>query len=116
MARVLMLAVLLSCWAPVAQAIDSHGKYGIYGSGNVRCNQWLRSRQLKDSQTYRDAEWVAGYVTAYNRWAAKANSIVPSRDPEAMLTMIDQICTANPLETVSGAAESMILDLLRRQQ
>lgn len=116
MARFLTLAFLLSLWAPTAQAIDQHGKYGIYGSGNVRCNQWLRSRELKDSQTYRDAEWIAGYVTAYNRWASKAHSIVAERDPEAMLAMIDRACTANPLETVSGAAESMILDLLRRQQ
>ena len=115
MLRVLTLLLGLALLAPEAAAIDSHGKYGIYGSGNVRCNQWLRSRKLRDSQTYRDAEWVAGYVTAYNRWASKAHSVSPDRDPEAMLAMIDEICTGNPLDTLSGAAESMILELLRRQ-
>lgn len=115
MARLLVLAFFLSLWASTAQAIDSHGKYGIYGSGNVRCNQWLRSRELKDSTAYRDAEWVSGYVTAYNRWVFKGRSVRPDDDPEAMLALIDKFCTANPLDTVSGAAESMILELLRRQ-
>ena len=115
MARLWLFVFLLSLWAPAAEAIDSHGKYGIFGSGQVRCNQWLRSRELKDSTSYRDAAWVAGYVTAYNRWVFKGRSVHPERDEESMLAMIDRFCTENPMDTVSGAAESMILELLRRQ-
>ena len=115
MLRFLVLSLVLTLWALEARAIDSHGKYGIYGSGNVRCNQWLRSRELKDSTAYRDAEWVAGYITAYNRWVFKGRSVQPESDPEATLLLIDKFCTANPLDTVSGAAESVILELLRRQ-
>ena len=115
MLRFLVPALVLSLWALEARAIDSHGKYGIYGSGNVRCNQWLRSRDLKDSTAYRDAEWVAGYITAYNRWVFKGRSVHPERDEESMMAMIDRFCTENPMDTVSGAAESMILELLRRR-
>lgn len=115
MARFLVLVALLALWAPPAGAIDAHGKYSIYGAGNVRCNQWLRSRELKDSTAYRDAEWVAGYITAYNRWVFKGRSVNPAPDTGEILAMIDKFCTANPLDTVSGAAESTILELLRRQ-
>lgn len=115
MARVLILLFVLALWAEEARAIDSHGKYGVYGSGNVRCNQWLRSRELKDSTSYRDAAWVEGYVTAYNRWVFKGRAVHPEKEPEAMMAMMDKFCTANPLDTIAGAAESMILELLRRQ-
>lgn len=98
-----------------AAAIDGRGKYDVFGSGSVRCNQWARSRELKDSTSDRDAQWVAGYVTAYNRWVHKGRSIMPDTDPEALFAMVDSFCEGNPLDSLAGAVESLILDLKRRQ-
>ena len=100
--------------APV-EAIDGRGKYDVFGSGSARCNQWTRSRGLKDSTADRDAQWVAGYVTAYNRWVHDQKSIMPDTDPESLFAMVDRLCEDNPLDTLAGAAESAILELKRRQ-
>jgi hypothetical protein len=98
-----------------ARAIDGRGKYDVFGSGSVRCNQWERSRKLRDMNADRDAQWIAGYVTAYNRWAHDGRSIVPDTDPETLYAMVDRLCAANPLDTLSGVAELVILELKRQQ-
>lgn len=107
------VAAVVAAGVPV-QAIDGRGKYDVFGSGSVRCNQWERSRQLKDSTSDRDAQWVAGYITAYNRWVHKGRSIMPDSDPEALFAMVDRFCGENPLDTLSGAVESLVLDLKGR--
>ena len=126
MTRLLVAAFVLALWSAgailsggmlrsgEALAIDARGQYDVFGSGSVRCNQWTRSRKLRDSTSDRDAQWVAGYVTAYNRWVHDEKSIVPSTDPEALYAMVDKFCQVNPLDSLSGATESVILDLKSR--
>ena len=114
--RGLALAILVVLlWPSEAEAIDARGKYTIYGGGSVGCSQWTRSRKIKDSLSERDQHWVAGYVTAYNRWVSKERSIFPEQIPNKLYEMIDRYCEENPLQSVAGAAESVILELIRRQ-
>jgi hypothetical protein len=112
-AAALMLAGGLAWPEGPARAIDGRGKYDVFGSGSVRCHQWARSRELKDSTGDRDAQWVAGYVTAYNRWVHDGKSIAPDTDPEALYALVDRMCAVNPLESLSGAAEAAILEMKR---
>ncbi len=116
--RVILLATVVALlWPGAARAIDSSGKYQIYGAGITGCNQWLRSRKLKDMLNERDEHWVAGYVTAYNRWVLKGSrSIFPEKDPAALYDTVDRYCEANPLDTIAGAAESLMLELIRKQR
>ncbi|MCG8358694.1 MAG: hypothetical protein MI920_24265 [Kiloniellales bacterium] len=113
MLLLLMLAVWF--WPEEAGALDKRGQYTVYGAGSVSCSQWTRSRKLKDSLSQRDQQWIAGYVTAYNRWVHEGRSVATGDDPAPLYAQIDRLCEANPLETVNGAAESLILDLIRRQ-
>ena len=121
MTRLPLYLVLLSFCLPLimapapAAAIDTKGRYDVYGSGLVRCNEWTRERKLRTSVSDRDKEWIAGYVTGYNRWAHKGKSIWPNPDPESLYLMVDRFCQDNPLDSLSGAAESLILELVSRQ-
>ncbi len=116
--RALALATVVALlWPGAAGAIDSSGKYRIYGSGKTACSQWLRSRKLKDSLNEADQQWVAGYVTSYNRWVLKGKrSISPEKDPAALFETVDRFCDQNPMETIAGAVESLMLELIRQQQ
>ncbi len=117
MRGLVMATVVALLWPGAAEAIDSSGKYRIYGAGKTGCTQWLRSRKLKDMLNERDQEWVAGYVTSYNRWVHKGGrSIYPEKDPAALYATVDRYCEANPLDTVAGAVESLMLELIRQQQ
>jgi len=111
----LLAALVLGLSAAPVAAVDLQGRYRIYGAGDVRCDKWAYGRKNKDSANAQDEDWIAGYVTAYNRWVHKGRSLPPSPDPESLYVMIDKLCAENPQETLSGATESMILDLIRQQ-
>ena len=113
MRGVTLAIVIVLLWPLEAGAIDARGKYTTYGAGSVGCNQWLRSRKLKDTLNERDQHWVAGYVTAYNRWVSKERSIIPELTPNRLYDMVDRFCEENPLQSLAGAAESVILELIR---
>ncbi len=111
----LVVAVLVVTVPQSAQAIDPQGRYTIFGGGDVRCATWERGRRLMDSTNAQDQSWISGYVTAYNRWVHKGLSVAPDSDPQSLYKMIDGYCKDNPSETLAGAAESMMLELIRRQ-
>ncbi len=116
--RGLVLATAVALlWPGAAEAIDSSGKYKIYGAGKTACSQWLRSRKLKDSLSERDQQWVAGYVTAYNRWVHKGGrSVSPETNAKQLFATVDRYCEQNPFETIAGAVESLMLELIRQQR
>lgn len=95
-------------------AIDARGDYAIYGPGLAPCSQWLREREIKSALAMQDQSWVIGYVTAYNRWVSKKTSVVGDQEPRALYAWIDDFCTANSKETLAGAAESLILEMMNR--
>lgn len=97
-----------------ADAMDARGKYTIYGSGQAPCSQWLRERDIKSALAMQDQSWVVGYITAYNRWVSKKLSVVGEQEPRALHAWIDEFCKANGKETLAGAAESLILEMMNR--
>ncbi|MEL6766645.1 MAG: hypothetical protein AAFP17_05650 [Pseudomonadota bacterium] len=93
------------------------GTYTVIGApGLVPCTQWL---EISDNDTLRVlgnddvAEeqvkaWVAGFLSAYNRYALGAGNVAEGRTAEDLLAWADRFCEANPEASMAMLAETMI--------
>jgi hypothetical protein len=110
---VLGLAGLL-LWSLPAKAIDDEGAYFVRGAGNEPCAAYSIARS-----THKDAEyqaWLAGYVSAFNRWTADVWDIEASGDFAASLRWTDLYCSVHPSATFSGAVENLTAFLYPTRQ
>ena len=86
------------------------------GSGTQSCGTYLQGRRVpNDFVDYQTAQWVWGYLSAYNRYVAYSkftpvSKNVPSGD---VLAYLDKYCRENPLHVMAQAMDVFIPDLLR---
>lgn len=98
------LALLAATIAP-ARALDDQGNYFVRGTGNRLCAAYLDARQEgRDSQF---AEWLAGYITAFDRWTADVWRI-ETGDFDLSMIWIEDYCRVHPGETFDVAAQNLI--------
>ena len=92
---------------PVVGAPKKH-----IGEGNSSCGAWTLERQQNSVRSTLYATWVLGFVSGQN-----ADDSLPDFlkgvDAGAILGWIDNYCRSNPLEKVVGAADSLVVELLR---
>ena len=97
-----------------ALAADSEGRYTVLGApGLATCADWLEVRGTETVAAEQIKAWVAGFVSAYNRYAYDGRSVMAGRDPDELLAWAERFCRANPGVTVAAAAETMIHELNR---
>jgi hypothetical protein len=91
--------------------------YTVFGKGNESCGKWVQERRANDWATTTSESWLAGYVTAYNRWVALlGGDITHGIDLDGLLAWIDSYCGQHPLNKVSTAAEALIFSLEDRRR
>src|SRR5487761_533006 len=86
--------VVLLLWSLPAKAIDGDGAVFVRGVGNELCAAYAVARN-----THKDAEyqaWLAGYVSAFNRWTSDVWDIEASGDFAASLRWTDLYCSVHP--------------------
>jgi hypothetical protein len=101
----LAFAVSTTCMSTAAQRPGY-----VYGEGAAPCRDYLNDRQLKNRDGMY-ADWLAGYVTAYNLFSAYPQVEVPnaaSGFQPTVLAYLDKFCRDNPLGYVVQGADALI--------
>jgi hypothetical protein len=107
------LAALLVASLPAA-ALDRDGAFFVRGAGNERCAAYLAARH--DSSDAEFQAWLAGYVSAFNRWTADVWDIEASGDFDASLHWVDLYCSVHPRASFGTAVENLIAFLYPTRQ
>lgn len=99
-----LLLVALFAAAP-AWALDTQGNYFVRGAGNQLCAAYLKARETGHDGAF--ANWLAGYITAFDRWTADVWRIETGSFDLSLIWMEDY-CRIHPAETFDVAASNMI--------
>lgn len=62
--------------------------------------------------------WLGGFISAMNAFSAingHGPDVTSGTDLDGIFRWMDNYCAAHPLEQVSGAAESLIVELDKRK-
>ncbi len=92
---------------------DIDGTHAVWvGKGKMgSCGQYVTTRDEARRGDYREenlhSNWIAGYVTAYNRQTPDTYDIFGQTDISAMLLWLENFCKQKPL--VSFAAATWLL-------
>jgi hypothetical protein len=77
----------------------------------VTCAEWLEVRGTGTIEEEQIKAWVAGFLSAYNRYAHEGRNVMAGRDPDELLAWAERFCRANQGVTVAAAAETMVHEL-----
>jgi hypothetical protein len=59
--------------------------------------------------------WVLGYISSFNGYALSVDDDVSSGvDANGLISWVDNYCATHPLDTVSTAAFSLVMELRSR--
>ncbi len=103
----ILLALTLALGAAPLQAADKDGAY--WSQRADSCREFLRVHPAGErrSESVGIRNWVAGYITAYNRQTPETYDITGIADFEQVLLSIERFCKANPLADVGAAMEAV---------
>lgn len=106
MKRFVLALALATGTAPLAAA-DRDGAY--WSQRPASCREFLRAHPTGERTPESSAvrNWVAGYVTAFNRQTPDTYDITGIADFEQLLQSVERFCKANPLADVGAAMESV---------
>jgi hypothetical protein len=83
----------------------------VQGVGNMSCGEYLQTRSRPSvAQDAIFASWVWGYMAGFNMESKQPTSR-STPDQASTLAYVDKYCRDNPLESVIGATNALILDL-----
>jgi hypothetical protein len=105
---VLALALMLApsgVWA---------GAYHVLGAGVASCGSYLNYRTIPDAEaiTMNTLSWLEGYLTAYNKYAARSGDVMAGKlDVDSLRSWLDDYCKAHPSEDMVTAAQGLIAQL-----
>lgn len=113
------LAVLfatLFCGAS-AQAADPDSNYTTWGAGADACGQWRVLRQKEGPLAYYvHAQWIQGYITAFNAWNHDGEDIAEGYEPEQLFNWLDGFCDKFPGESLANASLALMQALVERRK
>lgn len=104
----LAAAVLLSTGVQPGHAVDANKKYKLRGLGAYTCSKYLEERRADLKGTMRYADWLTGYLTAYNYFQPNTFDIAPNHDANGLLTYLDLYCSKNQKQLVGQAASAFV--------
>ena len=106
-ASAIAVAIAFAAGAAPVQAADRDGAYGSQRPDS--CREFLRVHPVGERrpETVGIRNWIAGYVTAYNRQTPETYDILGITDFEQLLHSVELYCKANPLADLTTAMESV---------
>ncbi len=105
-----ILIALTLCAAAIPSAAPAADDGGAYWSQRPETCRAFRSAIAAESRTPALANirnWIAGYLTAYNRMAPDTYDILGIGEFEAAMQSIENYCKAHPLDNLSTAMEAV---------
>jgi hypothetical protein len=112
----ILAAALLSVTAPPGYAVDAKNKYKLRGLGAYSCAKYLEERRTDLKGTSRYADWITGYLTAYNFFQPQTFDIAPNHDANSLLTYLDLYCSKNQKLLIGQAASAFVKAVYEKRQ
>ena len=97
-------------------AADKSGKFTILSMGTKSCGEVVADFKVDGREKFVNSIWVSGYLSAINEHVVNRSNVAAGTDPEAWNLWIDNFCAANPLETLSSATSSLVVELSKRRR
>ena len=111
-----LAAVLLSLGIQPVSAADAQNKYKLRGLGALTCSKYLDERRTDIKGTSRYADWLTGYLTAYNFYQPQTFDIAPNHDANGLLTFLDLYCSKNQKQLIGQAAQAFVKAVHQKRQ
>lgn len=114
MKRALLVSVLLGALlftgVTVAQRVPPRTVFTVYGFGTKSCGSWLEERKLSQVTLPGGAQraWVLGFVSGVGYIGPK----MKDTDADGIYAFMDTYCAAHPLDSIGGAAQALVEELV----
>jgi putative peptidoglycan binding protein len=82
--------------APIADAADGKGQFGVRGAGLVTCAIYERERAARSPAYQVIAGWMDGYVTGTNQHAPDTYDVASFESTEMLAAVVSERCKKNP--------------------
>ena len=109
-----LLAIAMALHTSAASAAAFH----VFGAGVDSCGSYLNYRQIPDAEavTMSTLAWLEGYLTAYNKYAAKGGDVLAGKfDLGSLQDWLDGYCKANPSDDILTATKNFVDELKTRK-
>lgn len=106
--------VFVLALATIAAPLPAADKDSAYGSQRpAKCREYLKVYRFNERNPESDGvrNWIAGYITAYNRQTPDTYNIMGIGEFEHVLRSVERYCKDHPLSHVGAAMEAVTADL-----
>jgi hypothetical protein len=100
----------------VTSAKDIPDTFTVYGLGLVSCGQYISDREHNSFAEEGYSDWLAGYLSAFNRFNAGANTLTRGLDIAGALGWITNYCRDHPTENLQDATTDLLLFLFEKRK
>lgn len=111
--KVMLLLVVL-CTIRAAEAADATGKFTVLSMGTRSCGDVVEAYKRDGEEKFHNSIWVAGYLTAVNKYVSFRSDIATGTNPAAWNLWIFNYCSNNPLDLLHDAASALVMELSKR--
>jgi hypothetical protein len=88
-----------------SEAADKNDKFNVRGLGTKTCSEYLETRNLNAKETDKYADWLTGFLTAYNWLKPDTYDITASQyNQKGLLKFLDLYCGQSPKKRIIDAA------------
>lgn len=82
-------------------------QFMVLGEGTNSCGQWTKGRTNRDDVArFVDGAWVAGFITAVNRFGYGPSDLSKGIDNDGINAWVDNFCAQHPLDSLAAAAQA----------
>jgi hypothetical protein len=109
-----LFSVFFLSLADARAGATKNGNYVVYDRGQDTCGQYLDARRNDQQEATIYLIWMAGYVTAYNRFVPDTSDILnttPSSNPAPLsgtMQWLENYCVARPMAPFMEAVVAFI--------
>lgn len=113
--RVCAALLVIGLNTSIASAEDVPETFTVYGLGLASCGQYMSDRAHKPLAEEEYSDWLAGYLSAFNRFNVGANTLTQGLDVAGALGWITNYCRDHPTENIQGATTDLLLFLWKKR-
>jgi len=103
-----VVALVLATGLAMAQ------QYTTLAYGGIKCAEWSSVRSSKPTDAAVYEAWILGFLSAYNAFIYKGPNVAAGTDFDALRSMVDAHCKANPQDDLDSSAQALIRQLLQK--
>ncbi|MDT7934862.1 MAG: peptidoglycan-binding domain-containing protein [Sphingomonadaceae bacterium] len=107
----LLAGLALGLGAAPARAADAQGQFAVKGVGQASCADFNRALAARSPALSPMLSWVAGYLTAANRYEPATYDLIAWQDELYLVNSIGGFCAKNPQASLAFMTRAMIRSL-----